>query len=65
MAYYRICPDCGCNLDPGEECDCRKERKRQRDFYRRTTRTEPETRQVLLANTTKTGRDEYGYAETS
>ena len=22
--YYRTCPDCGCNLDPGEICDCKK-----------------------------------------
>lgn len=22
MAYYRTCPNCGCNLDPGEQCDC-------------------------------------------
>lgn len=22
MAYYRICPDCGARLDPGEKCDC-------------------------------------------
>ncbi len=22
---YKICPSCGSNLDPGEECDCRKE----------------------------------------
>lgn len=21
--YYRVCPDCGCNLDPGERCDCK------------------------------------------
>lgn len=20
--YYRICPICGANLDPGESCDC-------------------------------------------
>lgn len=25
--YYRTCPDCGCNLDPGEICDCKKEFK--------------------------------------
>ena len=24
MAYYRTCPYCGSNLDPGEECECRK-----------------------------------------
>jgi hypothetical protein len=22
MDYYRICPDCGARLDPGERCDC-------------------------------------------
>ena len=22
--YYRTCPHCGCNLDPGEQCDCKK-----------------------------------------
>lgn len=29
MAYYRVCPECGCNLDPGEACDCRTETKRE------------------------------------
>lgn len=23
MPYYRTCPHCGANLDPGESCDCR------------------------------------------
>lgn len=27
MAYYRTCPFCGCNNDPGETCDCRQEKK--------------------------------------
>ena len=22
MAYFRTCPHCGSNLDPGEICDC-------------------------------------------
>ena len=22
MAYYNTCPNCGSNLDPGEQCDC-------------------------------------------
>lgn len=22
MSYYRICPNCGAALDPGERCDC-------------------------------------------
>ena len=25
MAQYKICPDCGAHLDPGEKCDCGKE----------------------------------------
>lgn len=24
MAYYSTCKYCGCNLDPGEKCDCRE-----------------------------------------
>lgn len=24
MAYYKTCPECGANLDPGEICDCDK-----------------------------------------
>ena len=26
MPYYHECPDCGVNLDPGERCDCGKEK---------------------------------------
>lgn len=28
MSYYRTCEFCGCNLDPGEICDCRREEAR-------------------------------------
>ena len=24
MSYFRQCPHCGANLDPGEVCECRK-----------------------------------------
>lgn len=24
MSYYKVCPYCGCHLDPGEVCDCEK-----------------------------------------
>lgn len=26
MSYYRSCPSCGANLDPGERCDCQNEK---------------------------------------
>ena len=26
MLYYKTCPYCGAHLDPGEHCDCTKER---------------------------------------
>lgn len=25
--YYHTCPKCGNNLDPGEKCDCEKEKR--------------------------------------
>lgn len=27
MSYYHECPQCGANLDPGERCDCAREKK--------------------------------------
>ena len=31
--YYNECPFCGCNLDPGERCECRDEKeKKKRKF---------------------------------
>lgn len=26
MAYFRTCPKCGDNLDPGETCECMKKK---------------------------------------
>lgn len=23
--YYRVCPICGCSLDPGDRCDCERD----------------------------------------
>ena len=27
MSYFKTCPHCGANLDPGEVCDCREKEK--------------------------------------
>lgn len=34
MAYYKICSNCGCNLDPGERCDCEKEKEEKQELSR-------------------------------
>ena len=31
MPYYRVCPYCGNNLDPGEKCDCQTEKPQGHD----------------------------------
>lgn len=30
--YYRTCPYCGSNNDPGETCDCIKEREKDTEI---------------------------------
>jgi len=27
MSYYRVCPTCGAYLDPGEKCNCEKQKE--------------------------------------
>ena len=36
MSYFKICPYCDANLDPGEKCDCGNKRPyiRQTKSYR-------------------------------
>ena len=34
MAYYNVCPHCGCNLDPGEKCDCESIKAREQETNR-------------------------------
>lgn len=48
MAYYKVCSKCGCNLDPGEKCDCEREKKKQEEFYQRVTRITPRTGRLSL-----------------
>lgn len=31
---YRVCPDCGNHLDPGERCDCQIEREADQEAGR-------------------------------
>ena len=31
--YYNECPFCGCNLDPGERCECRDEKEKKKGKF--------------------------------
>lgn len=58
MAYYKVCPNCGCNLDPGEKCDCEKEKKQERrqDFFGRHLKVEPNAGQLAFVFGSEKGR---------
>lgn len=49
MAYYNTCPYCGANLDPGEPCDCMKEKEKRKRFYEDVTSITPKTRQLSFS----------------
>lgn len=52
MAYYNTCPNCGCNLDPGEKCDCENEKAKQqekkREFFDRHLKMESKAGQLTF-----------------
>lgn len=53
MAYYNICPMCGCSLDPGEKCDCEienaREDEKKKEFFNRHLKMESRTGQLTFA----------------
>lgn len=62
MAYYTTCPNCGANLDPGEQCDCMIERQRQEKFYESVTKMTPKTGQLSFS---LNSREVVGYEKTA
>lgn len=48
MAYYSVCPKCGCNLDPEEKCECETEETEKQDFYNRHLKIEPKAGQLVF-----------------
>lgn len=56
MAYYVVCPDCGCNLDPGEKCDCGIKESEKRELMERMFRASPVTGQYEFQFNEKTGK---------
>lgn len=59
MAYYNVCKSCGCNLDPGEKCDCENEKKEAEHRYDKIVRVTPKTGQMVFV----LDRKELGYAK--
>jgi len=53
MAYYNVCPKCGCNLDPGEKCDCENLKTEQQEtsrfFYSQFLRADDNNGQMVFA----------------
>ena len=54
MAFYRICPDCGAYLDPGEQCSCHErliemERKEKATAFVEKMMKEEKNGQLRLA----------------
>lgn len=63
MSYYRTCPGCGCNLDPGEVCDeCRQKEGRElnlraeRERLERLARTQGDPRMTPIQRVRKGNR---------
>lgn len=38
--YFRVCPHCGCALDPSERCDCQQERRSKQEQEERRAQYE-------------------------
>lgn len=54
MAFYRECPFCGCNLDPGEICDCRERaqyirQEATQQYAREQTRRSSTVRRITVS----------------
>jgi len=49
--YYRTCPYCGANLDPGEVCDCLTEKGRRIRHIRELVEPEKSGQMRLILET--------------
>lgn len=52
MSYYRLCPECGAALDPGEVCDCRTNKAEQNEqvliLFSKTNKKEQNEHMFLI-----------------
>lgn len=63
MAYYKICPDCGATLDPGESCDCKIREQEHQELMEAKIKADPKTGQYSFQLETQgTGNMEGAFA---
>lgn len=55
MSYYRVCPYCHCNLDPGERCDCRQSKEAKEHTFPLIKKTETDKKNGTGAQETAPG----------
>jgi hypothetical protein len=48
MSYYKTCPACGSNLDPGEKCDCQQEKDELQKYILQHTDINKKTGQIFF-----------------
>lgn len=52
MSYYKLCPECGAALDPGEVCDCRTSKAEQNEqvliLFNKTNKQEQNEHMFLI-----------------
>ena len=61
--FYKECPHCGANLDPGEKCDCAERKEACTDGAVQTSRQMP--LQSILNYTTKGAECQYAKNDAS
>lgn len=54
--YYKICPRCGANLDPGERCECADRRPEPRETDRATPTERGYRPKIIIADTIEAER---------
>lgn len=55
MSFYRQCPFCGANLDPGEPCDCQEEKKKEKKRLEQLVATDGKSNQYCFNFSGKMG----------
>ena len=56
--YFRVCPHCGCALDPSERCDCQQERRSKQEQEERRDKIQARMREVFQEEMSKNGGNE-------